>query len=201
MARRTSSGPEILLGLLAIVPMSGYSLKQAIQGSVGYFWNESYGQIYPNLKRLEAEAFVKGRTHRQEGKPDRRIYSITEKGRDRLRKWLAVPPQPEVPRNEMLLKLFLGEQTSIDVLVGYVEEVARRCQATLETFLPAVRAGIHARRQYPAAPYWSMAVRHGQLMAEARLRWAEETLAELRKLAARQRGDSPPRRERKHADR
>ena len=39
----------------------------------------------------------------------KRIYSITEEGRERLKEWLAVPPQPEIPRNEMLLKLFFGE--------------------------------------------------------------------------------------------
>jgi PadR family transcriptional regulator, regulatory protein AphA len=50
---------------------------------------------------------VTSKTERQKGKPDRRIYSITKKGQDRLTKWLAVPPQPEIARNELLLKLFL----------------------------------------------------------------------------------------------
>jgi PadR family transcriptional regulator AphA len=199
VAKRSSSGPEILLGLLTIAPMSGYGLRQAICGSVGHFWNESHGQIYPNLRRLAAEGFVKGRTQRQKGKPARRIYSITEKGRDRLRSWLKVPPQPEIPRNEMLLKLFLGEQTSPDVLIGYVEDVARRSRTVLETLLPAVREGIHARQSYPAAPHWKLVARHGQLLARARLRWAEETLAKLRELAAKQAANSPPRTERKHA--
>ena len=38
--------------------MSGYDLGQNIRGSVGFFWNESYGQIYPNLKKLAAEGLV-----------------------------------------------------------------------------------------------------------------------------------------------
>ena len=42
---------EILLGLLAIEPMSGYDLGVTIRASVGHIWNESYGQIYPNLKK------------------------------------------------------------------------------------------------------------------------------------------------------
>ena len=54
MARRSSSSKEVLLGLLAIQPMSGYDLGQNIRTSVGHFWNESYGQIYPNLKALAA---------------------------------------------------------------------------------------------------------------------------------------------------
>jgi DNA-binding PadR family transcriptional regulator len=49
---------EVLLGLLTIEPMSGYDLGQNIRTSVGYMWNESYGQIYPNLKKLAVEGLV-----------------------------------------------------------------------------------------------------------------------------------------------
>jgi PadR family transcriptional regulator, regulatory protein AphA len=80
MARRSSSSREVLLGLLTVVPMSGYDLGQTIRTSVGFFWNESYGQIYPNLKTLAAEGLVTSKTERQKGRPDRHIYSITKEG-------------------------------------------------------------------------------------------------------------------------
>ena len=83
MAKRSSSSKEVLLGLLTVAPMSGYDLGQNIRGSVGFFWNESYGQIYPNLKTLAAEGFVACKTERQKGKPERHIYSITKKGKER----------------------------------------------------------------------------------------------------------------------
>src|SRR5208282_3609382 len=153
MARRSSSSMEVLLGLLTIEPMSGYDLGLTIRASVGHFWNESYGQIYPNLRKLATNGFVSCKTERQKGKPDRRIYSITKKGRKRLTEWLAVPPQPEIPRNELLLKLFFGEQD-------------------------------------PGAPYWRMAAHYGQIEMKAHLRWAEETLAELDKIATKQRSHS-----------
>src|ERR1022692_4335134 len=120
MAKRSSSSMEVLLGLLTIESMSGYDLGLTIRGSVGHFWNESYGQIYPNLKKLAHDGLVSFKTERQKGKPDRRIYSITKKGRERLTEWIAIPPQPEIPRNEMLLKLFFGEQVPTQVLIGYV---------------------------------------------------------------------------------
>src|ERR1017187_5257702 len=84
MAKRSSSSMEVLLGLLAIEPMSGYDLGQTIRGSVGFFWNESYGQIYPNLKKLADYGLVSCKTERQKSKPDRHIYSITKKGSERL---------------------------------------------------------------------------------------------------------------------
>src|ERR1035441_4045685 len=105
MAKRSSSSMEVLLGLLTIEPMSGYDLGHVIRDSVGHFWNESYGQIYPNLKRLAAAGLVTAQTERQKGKPERRVYSITKKGWKRLAAWLEVAPQPEIPRNELLPQL------------------------------------------------------------------------------------------------
>jgi len=190
---------EVLLGLLAIEPMSGYDLGLTIRGSVGYFWNESYGQIYPNLKKLANDGFVSCKTERQKGKPDRRIYSITPKGRERLMTWLAVSPQPEIPRNELLLKLFFGEQVPTQILIGYVERMAEERRALIELLERTEREEIDKNQHYPGAPYWRMAARFGQMEMRAHLRWAEETLAELNKLARRQRSQARNRQEKRHA--
>ena len=109
--------------------MSGYDLGQSIRASIGFFWNESYGQIYPNLKKLAAADLVTAKTEKQKGKPDRQVYSITPRGRAHLEKWLAVEPQPEVPRNELLLKLFFGVQGGAETVIGYVERMAKRQSA------------------------------------------------------------------------
>src|SRR5580700_9952877 len=91
--------PSALLGLLSLGPMSGYDIRQLIQQSIGHFWSESYGQIYPGLKRLEAVGLVAKKTERKHGSPDRYVYSLTADGRDRLREWLKLPVAEEVPRN------------------------------------------------------------------------------------------------------
>jgi len=190
---------DVLLGLLAIEPMSGYDLGLTIRQSVGHFWNESYGQIYPNLKKLANEGFVTCKTERQRGKPNRRIYSITEKGRERLTKWLAVPPQPEIPRNEMLLKLFFGEQVPAAILIRYVERMAEERRALLAVLERAEREEIDKNQHYPGAPYLKMAAHFGQMEMRAHLRWAEETLAVLNKIARKQRNPSETRQEKRHA--
>ena len=190
---------EVLLGLLAIEPMWGYDLGLTIRQSVGHFWNESYGQIYPNLKKLANEGFVSCKTERQKGKPDRRIYSITDKGRERLTKWLAVPPQPEIPRNELLLKLFFGGRASTQILIGYVERMAKERLTLLDLLERAEREEIDKNQHYPDAPYWKMAAHFGQMEMKAHLRWTEETLAQLKKIARKRRNRSEIRREKRHA--
>lgn len=163
--------------------MSGYDLGQTIRASIGFFWNESYGQIYPNLKKMAAAGLVTAKTERQKGKPDRQVYSITPRGKAHLEKWLAVEPQPDVPRNELLLKLFFGVQAGPEAVIGYVERMAQREQAYLKKFRQIERELMSQAQQYPDVPYWRMAARFGQLELEAHLRWAEETLKALRKMA------------------
>jgi DNA-binding PadR family transcriptional regulator len=172
MARRISSSTQALLGLLTIEPRSGYDLGRMVRASIGHIWSESYGQIYPNLKRLAARGLVDFKTEKHKGRPDRRIYSITKTGREQLASWLSVPPQPEIPRNEMLLKLFFGAQAPID-----------------------------KNPQYPDAPFWKMAERFGQMEMEAHLRWAEETLHSLRKLAGQEKSFSEDRKGKRYARR
>lgn len=190
---------DVLLGLLTIESMSGYDLGVTIRSSVGHFWNESYGQIYPNLKKLEAGGFVTSKTERQKGKPDRNIYFITKNGRDRLAKWLAVPPQPEIPRNELLLKLFFGARASPAVLIGYLERMLE-CETAVLKELTGIEVEIANNQQYPDAPYWKMAARFGQFELQAHIRWAEETLAELNSIAARQCNKAESCQENQHAE-
>jgi len=199
MAKRSSSSMEVLLGLLTIQSMSGYDLGQTIRGSVGHFWNESYGQIYPNLKMLARDGFVKFKTERQKSKPDRNIYSITKKGQDRLAKWLAVPPQPEIPRNELLLKIFFGVQTSPEILIGYVELMLKNERAALQELTRIEQEVLAQNPQFPDVPYWKMAARFGQFELDAHVRWAEETLAELNTMARNQRSHEEPTRENQYA--
>jgi DNA-binding PadR family transcriptional regulator len=199
MARRSSSSAYALLGLLTIEPMSGYDLGQIVGVSIGHIWRESYGQIYPNLKKLAASGFVDCKTAKRKGRPDRRVYSITRKGRERLEKWLSIPPQPEIPRNEMLLKLFFGSQVPTHILVRNVEQMVEEHRALLQRFTQVERDEIDKNSHYPDAPFWKMAARFGQFEMEAHLKWAEETLLALRKRVRLERPSAKTRNRKSHA--
>src|SRR5262249_43364371 len=98
-----------ILGMLSIRPMSGYDIKKAIEGSVNYFWTESYGQIYPMLKHLVGQRLVTKTIKKQTGKPDRHVYALTEHGRKELRTWLTGQVRPRVARRELLFKVYVSE--------------------------------------------------------------------------------------------
>jgi DNA-binding PadR family transcriptional regulator len=189
---------EVLLGLLTIAPMSGYDLGQLIQDSIHYFWRESYGQIYPSLKQLSAEGFVTGKSEKQKGKPDRKIYSITKKGRERLARWLEIAPQPEIPRNELQLKIFFGAQASREALRSHVERMLENERAALRQF-SVIEREIAKNTQYPDAPYWQIVLRFGQIEVKSHVRWAEETLAVLHEVGGKKQSLAGSRKEKSHA--
>ncbi len=79
----------ILLGLLDYRPMSGYELEGWINASTGNFWHAKLSQIYTTLKRLEESGSVVSHVEPQAGRPDRRVFTITDSGRADLRAWAA----------------------------------------------------------------------------------------------------------------
>src|SRR3989442_15455545 len=88
-----------VLGLLTIEPMSGYDIRKFVRETLNYFWNESYGRIYPILGELLKERLATKRVCKQNGKPDRHVYCITGLGRSALKQWLRTPAQPLRVRN------------------------------------------------------------------------------------------------------
>src|ERR1700733_2527725 len=134
MAERVSQSQFAVLGLLSLGPMSGYDLKQLSSWSVGHFWREGYGQIYPALKAMRSAGLISRKTERTAGRPDRHVYSLTAAGRTELNLWMGRSVIDEVPRNELLLKLFFGGQAPLSVSREHVAEHRRRNESALATY-------------------------------------------------------------------
>lgn len=168
--------------------MSGYDIRQVISQSIGYFWSESYGQIYPGLKRLEAAGLVSKKTERKKGTPDRNVYSLTADGRQRLREWLKLPVAKVVPRNELLLKLFFGAHVSTSVSREHAQAYLEQCQEDLRVY-GALAKGLR-KKGIPDSqlPYCLMTLNMGRHRSTAMVKWCRETLAELDKIERKEKG-------------
>src|SRR6185312_8880578 len=94
-----------ILGLIASGPCSGYDLKTAIDRAIRHFWAASYGQIYPELRRLEERGWITGIDAARGGR-SRRVYRITSEGRAALVGWLHSRETRIELRDESLLRLF-----------------------------------------------------------------------------------------------
>jgi DNA-binding PadR family transcriptional regulator len=109
-----------ILSLLAHDPLSGYELMKLFDGSVGYFWHATHPQIYKELARLEREGDVTHRSVEQRGRPTKKVYSLSDRGRDSLLDWLRVPAGAQRVKDEMMLKTFscglLGREEAIALI-------------------------------------------------------------------------------------
>jgi len=172
-----------VLGVLTVGPMSGYDIKKFIEESINYFWRESFGQIYPALKQLASEGLVSAEEQASTDGPNRIVYSITEAGRRELQAWLREPHESEVPRVELLLKLFFGPQVAPAV---NLDHVARERDQVTESLAGLEDIAAWLREDHgssPGFPYYMLTIRQGILSYEARLAWCDEAERTIRDLA------------------
>ncbi len=89
--------------------------------------------------------------------------------------------RPQVRRNELLLKVFFGDQALRGVIAAQVVAERERCEDELERFEATMLRMEMQHARHPAMPYWRMAARCGMLHAKATIAWCDETFAELEK--------------------
>ena len=177
---RQNQTAYVILGLLSIESnQSGYDIHKTVQGSVGYFWGESYGQIYPTLKRLATEGLIEPSKATSSARPQRRQYCLTAAGRARLQEWLAVPYRDDPPRNELLLKLFFGREAAPSVSIGHIREFQDRLKRLLATLLEIETLGRARHGDHPHFPFWMLTHSFGVAQIRSALEWSETALTML----------------------
>lgn len=96
-----------LLGLLARQPLSGYDLAQYMKKRIAPMWSALPSQIYPELAKLEKQGMLKHTVvEQQDYRPDKKVYEITEAGREALRQWATAPTPTSSIRDEFILKAY-----------------------------------------------------------------------------------------------
>ncbi len=185
-----------ILGLLSWRPMSGYEIKKFVENALSFFWSESYGQVYPTLKAL-VDAGLAKKLPRDGLGSRRQRYSITERGKRELAKWLSSPSEPPKSRNEFELKFFLNSSRPQKHNLKLVEEYRSQQQELLKDFLEsekllkiAVRNDALPEELLESMPeigdsdnqqltVFYLTLRHGIHAARARIAWCNEVLSFL----------------------
>src|SRR6185437_10726104 len=126
-----SATAYVILGMLYDGPKSGYEIKALVDNSTRFFWAASYGQIYPELKRLAEAGLVVG-SEEPTGGRRRTVYEITADGEQELQAWLRRPPETFELRDEGLLKLFFAEAVAPDEAIEIVRGMREYHEAVTE---------------------------------------------------------------------
>jgi DNA-binding PadR family transcriptional regulator len=169
---RTSQTELAVLGGLSVEPMTGYRLRAAITDTLGHFWHESFGQIYPTLNALGAAGLVE----RQETTGG--AFHITAAGESRLRDLLAQPFSLPKPRDPLLLRLFFARHVAPELTRERLVQAMDAAVSRSEEFA-RVRAEIESQANAPDAVYWLITLSAGEHAARARIAWAREALESL----------------------
>ena len=119
-----------LLSLLSTEPMSGYDLTTKINK----FWRSTHSAIYPLLAELEEEHCIKLTLIEQTGKPDKKIYHLTDRGRELLHEWFVSETSEEVVRDEMNLKLYCINCMDEEAAERLFTEYEERCKGRIERY-------------------------------------------------------------------
>jgi DNA-binding PadR family transcriptional regulator len=178
--KKESKSVYAILGILSSGPRSGYDIKKFIESSIHHFWNEGYGQIYPALKLLVEQGLVNVSIDENDGRPDRKVYTITHEGMDKLKEWLPEPfSERSFSRNELLLKLFFGRGMSIEDNINHVREYMHYVENQLETYNLIEKNLVENTPNNPNQPYWLITLKHGQALDMALLSWCRESILML----------------------
>ncbi len=116
----------LCLGVLAMRPATGYEIRKGLEeGLFSHFQDAAFGSIYPALKALAAEGLVVGAEEAQEARPDRRVYRLTEAGRNALLAALLKPPGPDKVRSDFMFVMVFAHLLPPERLDALLQERAR----------------------------------------------------------------------------
>ncbi|MBG1231941.1 PadR family transcriptional regulator [Aestuariivirga litoralis] len=100
----------LCLGILSMREASGYEIKKELEdGKFSHFVEASFGSIYPALTQMNAEGLLSVRAEEQSGRPDKKVYAITEAGKAALAKNLSVIPARDKFKSEFLFEMLFQE--------------------------------------------------------------------------------------------
>lgn len=171
-----------ILGLLNYHDMTGYEVMEVFKDSLNYFWIAQTSQIYRELQGLEKHGWVRKTVVPQQGKPDKNVYSITEKGKAELLRWLSESGLGLNPRTPVLMKVFFLGERGREENIAYFRRLKEECEQFLE-HLSEVPEHIAAYEnllgEKEKSVYWQMTVDYGRRNMQMYIDWAQECIRRL----------------------
>ncbi len=162
----------VILGLLFHEDLTGYDIKKRIDGAISFFWKGSFGSIYPALSDMEKFGLVEKYRAETNGRREKILYHITDKGIDALKEWLNVEQAANDLKYETLLKLYFGGAGDNDTAlknIRYFEEQVKRDLAVLRIYKENLEKVLDQKDHV----YYYLTVTFGIDTYEAYLKWCD----------------------------
>jgi DNA-binding PadR family transcriptional regulator len=171
----------VILGLLKEENLTGYEIKKCIDRRMRFFWQESYGQIYPELNILVKEGLISEVEARDKetSKREKIKYEISEKGIAALKSWMESENDKDTVRSELLLKCFLATDDNRAELEKHLNNYYMQCAEQVllfETFHEQLSKDIelHGNHKY-ILEVLSLGIKQQELYSA----WSKQLLKKL----------------------
>jgi DNA-binding PadR family transcriptional regulator len=175
---------DAVLAALLEGESSGYDLAKDFDASVANFWPATPQQLYRELDRLAEQGLIQARVVHQERRPNKRMFSLTEAGRDAIRQFTAKAPKPSVIRDELLVKVQAADAGDFEAVREFIRERLDWASAKVQRYerLRARMLDGRAEEDYlvqteRVGPYLTLV--RGISFEEDNIRWAERVLSIL----------------------
>jgi DNA-binding PadR family transcriptional regulator len=180
--------PHAILVSLSEQSGSGYELTRRFDRSIGYFWAASHQQIYRTLRAMEQDGWVHVAPVVQHGRPDKKVYTVSDAGRAELARWIAEPlPKPgrsgstaDTRTRDLAVKVRGAAHGELPALREQIKALRSERVALLDTYRG------YQKRQFPdpaalrgSALHQYLVLRGGMRAEESSLAWLDEVLEAL----------------------
>lgn len=125
-------GKDVVLGLLNEKEMSGYEIKEVLDTQLAFFFDGTFGMIYPLLRKLEKEKLIEKKHIIQDGKPNKNVYSITPDGKEAFQSYINSELSEESFKSDFLMRLYFGENLTKEQLVSFTQQELERKEHNLQ---------------------------------------------------------------------
>jgi DNA-binding PadR family transcriptional regulator len=172
-----------ILGFLQYKPFTGYDLKAVFDTSVHHFWPADQSQIYRTLARLAQRGWAEVDVIHRDDRPVRKVYHITDAGREEFRRWLTVPVPRQEPRNARLIQVFFAGQLSDEEILAVFEQEAKEMRDLLAPYAQ-IPTQAEPFAKLVGSPrevfFWLLTLEAGIRTAEAHMAWVESVIERIR---------------------
>lgn len=169
-----------LLGLINYHPSTGYQLKDAFEHSINFFWSATLPQIYRTLNQMETEGWLRAEIETQIGKPNRKVYHITDEGYKEFIQWLNSPMEHMELKNPALIKIFFSNKGDPDKVAANLQEMRSYYEALMRMYEIDCAEIIEKAVEEPGADkegiYWELSRDFGVRWTKMMVEWCDEAL-------------------------
>jgi PadR family transcriptional regulator AphA len=175
-----------VLGLLNYSPMTGYELDKAFKASLSFFWQAKTSQVYRELDAMEGGGWLTSQRIKQTEKPNKRVYTITDRGKEELAHWLSLRESDIADamhvKSAFLMRIFFAGETSMEqslqMLRAYREKCLERKEALKTAYAASSEYGVIVDDD-KKSKFWHISILYGEAFYDAGFDWADKAITIL----------------------